>query len=94
MCFALGTVCWARQEDADRFCLDTHDKIFFKTVPQNLSQTRSYIHTISQVKQVCQNHLEKIITPLWPNYSGLTELCLFPNRWSLSKLNRNFTLYV
>ena len=38
MCFALGTVCWARQEDADRPCLDTHDKIFLKTVPQNLSQ--------------------------------------------------------
>ena len=35
MCFALGTVCWARQEDADRSCLDTHDKIFLKTVPQN-----------------------------------------------------------
>ena len=44
MCFALGTVCWARQEDADRPCLDTHDKIFFKTVPQNLSKTRSYVH--------------------------------------------------
>ena len=25
----LVTVCWARQEDADRPCLDTHDKFFF-----------------------------------------------------------------
>ena len=30
MCFTLGTVCWAHQEDADRLCLDTHDKIFFE----------------------------------------------------------------
>ena len=44
MCFALGTVSWARQEDADRPCLDTHDKFFLKTVPQHLSKTRSYIH--------------------------------------------------
>ena len=43
MCFALGIICWARQEDADRPCLDTRDKIFLKTVPQNLSQTRSYM---------------------------------------------------
>ena len=41
MCFALGTVYWARQEDGDRPCLDTHDKFFFKTL-HFLNSYKSY----------------------------------------------------